>query len=110
MVLDKIFGGISNINPKYWQSDFEGQGFDRSSAVKLSSVVQRKNLAIWGAFAAGVLAFPLSSRARVIVLQRYNTLSKHFVSPSFFNFLLASCKIYLLGYMHYINYEFAGFS
>ena len=84
----------SNINPKYWESDFEGQGFDRSSAVKLSSIIQRRNYAIWGSLAAAVLAVPLSARARVLVMQRFKTLSQPFVAPHVFNFLLAASKIF----------------
>ena len=89
MVLGKIFGGYSNINPKYWDSDLQGQGFDSESATKLSSLIRRKNLSLWGSMTAAILAIPLSARARVIAIQRFNKLSLQFVPPQVFNFFLA---------------------
>ena len=92
MVLDKIFGGISNIDPKYWDSPLQGQGFDKESATRLNSIINRRNIGIWGSFFAAVVAIPLSSRARQIVLKRYKMISRPLLSVMAFNNLMMASK------------------
>lgn len=89
MVLDKIFGGVSTFSSEFRHFDLQGQGFDRESAAKIGSIVQRRSSGAWVPLFAAALAVPLSASARQMFLIRYFQNSNKFLSLRQMNGLMA---------------------